>query len=352
MMRVKDPKKSLAFYQDLMGMTLIDKLEFPDMKFDLYFLTTLPKGQEYKFAPGSVEAHKYLWTMKGATLELTHNYGTEDDADFKYHPGNQEKDGFGHVAFNVNDVYATSDKLEAAGCSFKKKPDEGRMKGLAFVTVYATSDKLEAAGCSFKKKPDEGRMKGLAFVYDPDGYWVEIVKRSENAKIENDFNLSQTMLRIKDPKKSIPFYESLGMTVCREMHGGDFSLYFLACLPPGVTPPADKASPEASEFVKCLFNPVLELTHNHGTETQDDFKHWVGNEEGHKGFGHIGFLVDDVDAACKAFDDMGCDYAKRPEGGKMKGLAFVKDPDGYWLEIIKRGGYGATVDPYYLEPQA
>lgn len=34
-------------------MTLIDKLEFPDMKFDLYFLTTLPKGEEYKLTPGA-----------------------------------------------------------------------------------------------------------------------------------------------------------------------------------------------------------------------------------------------------------------------------------------------------------
>ena len=53
------------------------------------------------------------------------------------------------------------------------------------------SEKLEQAGCSFKKKPDEGRMKGLAFVYDPDGYWVELVKRGENAKFPNDFNFSQ-----------------------------------------------------------------------------------------------------------------------------------------------------------------
>lgn len=29
---------------------------------------------------------------------------------------------------------------------------------------------------------------------------------------------------------------------------------------------------------------------------------------------------------------------KEPDGGKMKGLAFVKDPDGYWVEIVKRGG--------------
>lgn len=33
--------------------------------------------------------------------------------------------------------------------------------------VFEACEKLEKAGCSFKKKPDEGRMKGLAFVYDP-----------------------------------------------------------------------------------------------------------------------------------------------------------------------------------------
>ncbi len=38
---------------------------------------------------GTDEAHKYLWTMQGTTLELTHNYGTETDDNQKYHPGNQ-----------------------------------------------------------------------------------------------------------------------------------------------------------------------------------------------------------------------------------------------------------------------
>ena len=214
MLRIKDPVKSLAFYRDVMGMTLIDKLEFPDMTFDLYFLTTLPAGETYPHTPGTAEAHKYLWTMKGSTLELTHNYGTETQDDFKYHPGNQDKDGFGHVAFNCDDV-------------------------------YASSARLEEKGIQFKKKPDDGRMKGLAFVYDPDGYWVEIVKRDAAAGIPNEFNLSQTMLRIKDPKKSIPFYERLGMTLCREVHMSDFSLYFLSCLPEGVTvsPPAPLLPP-------------------------------------------------------------------------------------------------------------
>ncbi len=40
--------------------------------------------------------------------------------------------GFGHVAFAVDDVYTTSTALESAGVDFVKRPDEGRMKGLAF----------------------------------------------------------------------------------------------------------------------------------------------------------------------------------------------------------------------------
>jgi len=316
MLRIKDPKKSLAFYQDLMGMTLVDKIEFPEFKFDLYFLTTLPKGESYPHQPGTDAAHKYLWTMPGVTLELTHNYGTESD-DTKYHPGNEDKDGFGHVAFNTDDV-------------------------------YAAAKKLEDAGCSFKKKPDEGRMKGIAFVYDPDGYWVELVPRATESGIENEFNFSQTMLRVKDPSKTIPYYEKLGLTLVRENHFDSFSLFFMACLPEGQTAPDPKGE-NAREFVKKLFCPVLELTHNHGTEKDDDFSHFVGNEDDRKGFGHIGFLVEDVDATCKALEDLKSDFKKKPMDGNMKGLAFAKDPDGYWVEIIKRGGYDEHSTTYWFD---
>ena len=59
MLRIKDPEKSLPYYRDIFGMTLIDVYDFPDMKFSLYFLTTLPKGEEYTLVPGSAEAHAY-----------------------------------------------------------------------------------------------------------------------------------------------------------------------------------------------------------------------------------------------------------------------------------------------------
>eukprot|EP00551_Chaetoceros_affinis_P007242 CAMPEP_0203670876 /NCGR_PEP_ID=MMETSP0090-20130426/6837_1 /ASSEMBLY_ACC=CAM_ASM_001088 /TAXON_ID=426623 /ORGANISM="Chaetoceros affinis, Strain CCMP159" /LENGTH=311 /DNA_ID=CAMNT_0050535849 /DNA_START=360 /DNA_END=1295 /DNA_ORIENTATION=- len=299
-----------------MGMTVIDTLDFPQWKFKLFFLTTLPEGESYDLVPGSKEAHDYMWSIEGTALELTYNYGTDTDANFKgYHVGNQEKDGFGHVAFNTDDV-------------------------------YAACEKLEQAGVSFKKKPDEGRMKGLAFAYDPDGYWVEIVKRSKPNVIPNYFNFSQTMLRIKDPKKSIPFYEALGMKLVRSKDYGDFSNYFMISANSAdhgngkdiITDENEKDDTVKKEFISTLFPPVLELTHNHGTESDEDFKHYNGNEDGRQGFGHIGFLVDDVYEACDGIREMGYGFKKEPDGGSMKGLAFALDPDGYAIEIIKRGG--------------
>jgi lactoylglutathione lyase len=97
MLRIKDPAKSLPFYTNLLGFTLIDSYDFPQWNFGLYFLTTLPEGETYTLTPGSQEAHEYLWSSDRVMLELTHNHGTESD-DSSYYPGNKEKDGFGHIA--------------------------------------------------------------------------------------------------------------------------------------------------------------------------------------------------------------------------------------------------------------
>lgn len=179
-------------------------------------------------------------------------------------------------------------------------------------------------------------MKGLAFAYDPDKYWMEIVKR--NFKSSKEFSFAQTMLRIKDPKKSIPFYKSLGMQVVCEKHFDTFSLYFMASNIPPMNNKVDPTSEESKAFLSTLSVPVLELTHNHGTENQPDFVHFNGNEQGRQGFGHIGFLVDDVYKACEDIRKWGYGFRKEPDGGSMKGLAFAYDPDGYSIEIIKRGG--------------
>jgi len=308
MLRIADPEKSIPFYTDILGMTVIDTLDFPQWNFKLFFLTTLPEGETYDLVPGTQEAHDYMWSIEGTALELTYNYGTEKDSFEGYHPGNQEKDGFGHVAVSTDDV-------------------------------YAACEKLEKAGVQFKKKPDEGRMKGLAFAYDPDGYWIEIVKRRcAPGTISNYFNFSQTMLRVKNAEKSIAFYEAMGMKTVLQKKFDDFSLYFMASSVDDSIDFSKLSDEEAMSLLGSRFGPVLELTHNHGTEDDEDFKHYNGNEEGRQGFGHIGFLVDDVYEACDGIRKMGYGFKKEPDGGSMKGLAFAYDPDGYAIEIIKRGG--------------
>lgn len=139
MLRVKDPERSVAFYRDVLGMTLLDRYDFPEMKFTLYFMA-------YPDAPipqDEAERVKFVFEQK-ATLELTHNWETEADAAFAYHNGNTEPRGFGHIGISVPDV-------EAACARFEEQ------------------------GVEFVKRPNDGAMKGLAFIKDPDGYCIEIV---------------------------------------------------------------------------------------------------------------------------------------------------------------------------------
>ena len=82
---------------------------------------------------------------------------------------------------------------------------------------------------------------------------------------------------------------------------------------------------------------LLELTHNWGTETDDTFNYHDGNSEP-RGFGHIGISVPDVYKASARFEELGVEFVKKPDDGKMKGLAFIKDPDGYWVEILSANG--------------
>lgn len=151
----------------------------------------------------------------------------------------------------------------------------------------------------------------------------------------NDFVMNQTMLRIKDPDKSVPFYEEvLGMTLLDRFDFPDmaFSLYFLGY-------PVTEIPEKIEERAEWIFQQpgLLELTHNHGTESDSKFSYHDGNAQP-QGFGHIGISVPDVYQACERFDSLGVEYVKRPDDGNMKGLAFIKDPDGYWIEILSAKG--------------
>ena len=169
---------------------------------------------------------------------------------------------------------------------------------------------------------------------------------------ENGFKISlqQTMLRIKDPTISIPFYvNQFGFTLIHsyDFAQWNFSLYFLTILPFGETPPPP-GTPEAEAYLWNLKHSCLELTHNHGSETDESFKVNNGNVEPHRGFGHIAVMTRDVYAVCTELEEAGVQFQKKPNEGRMKGLAFALDPDGYWVEIITRNPGSTVVNKYTL----
>ena len=163
-----------------------------------------------------------------------------------------------------------------------------------------------------------------------------------------DFIMQQTMMRVKDPKVSLEFYcNILGMQL---IHYSDFpqwkfTVYFVGYVDKARIPESSK---ERWEF--CLKTPgCVELTHNYGSEIEEGKVYNTGNADAtgtsdnkpvRGGFGHIGITVPDVYAACQRFKDLGVEIKKSPNSGGMKGLAFVKDPDGYLVEVLPQ------IDPF------
>jgi len=298
MLRVKDPKESVKFYEFL-GMKLIRKLEHPDAKFDLYFLA---------YDSPSAVSHGKHWTDREGIIELTHNYGTETDPEYKIVNGNTDPyRGFGHVCVSVDNIQAA--------CA-----------------------RLEEAGYRFQKKLTDGRMRHIAFALDPDSYWVEIISFNSieaTADIKetsvDTYRMNHTMIRVKDHEKSLAFYKDvMGMKLKRvsENPGAKFNLYFL-----GYGAPSDSTDSNTSDS-----EGLLELTWNYGTENDAEFKYHNGNDQP-QGFGHICVSVDDLDAACARFEEKGVSWKKRLTDGRMKDIAFVLDPDNYWIEVVQNEAF-------------
>lgn len=148
MFRIKDPAVSLAFYTKVFGMRVLRKLDFPEMKFSLYFLARL--GTE---AVPEDAGERTIWTCsQRGVLELTHNWGTEEQADFRYHDGNAQPQGFGHICFSVPD-------LDAA------------------------IRWLDGNQVTYVKRPEQGKMRDVAFIKDPDGYWIEIIEAARLSQL-------------------------------------------------------------------------------------------------------------------------------------------------------------------------
>ncbi|GGW78831.1 lactoylglutathione lyase [Alteromonas halophila] len=166
----------------------------------------------------------------------------------------------------------------------------------------------------------------------------------EKDSATDGFVFNQTMLRIADPTRSLDFYTRvMGMTLLKRLDFAEmrFSLYFLTA-----GEDFSDIADEPQQRIRQTFGrpAMLELTHN-WDDTADNAVYHNGNSEP-KGFGHIGFHVPDLDAACQRFERLDVPFQKKPDDGAMKGIAFIKDPDGYWIEIFDAAQVSAVCEPH------
>jgi len=98
MVRIKDINASLTFYVEQLGLIEVRRVDVPKGKFTLIFLANEIGAPE---------------------IELTYNWNSEEDYD-----GGRN---FGHLAFQVDDIYATCEKLKNAGVIINRPPRCGHM---------------------------------------------------------------------------------------------------------------------------------------------------------------------------------------------------------------------------------
>ncbi|MCW7469916.1 VOC family protein [Leptospira kanakyensis] len=99
MIRVKDLDKALHFFVEILGLKIIRRNEHPEGKFTLVFLST-----------GEVDAPE---------IELTYNW----DQTEAYTTGRN----FGHLAYEVDNIYETCEKIQKMGVTINRPPRDGRM---------------------------------------------------------------------------------------------------------------------------------------------------------------------------------------------------------------------------------
>lgn len=122
MLRVGDLQRSIDFYTQVMGMTLLRTSENPSQHYSLAFLG-------------------YGKNPEHAELELTYNHGVAS-----YELGT----AYGHLAIGVPDAYAACEKIRANGGNVTREPG-----------------------------PVKGGTTVIAFITDPDGYKVELIQRPD-----------------------------------------------------------------------------------------------------------------------------------------------------------------------------
>ena len=128
MIRVKDLDASMKFFCDLLGLTEVRRVESDKGRFTLVFLA----------APEDEDRGR---SEKAPLVELTHNWPDENGNSETYGGGRN----FGHLAYEVDDIYELCAKFQAAGVTINRPPRDGHM----------------------------------AFVRSPDGISIELLQKGE-----------------------------------------------------------------------------------------------------------------------------------------------------------------------------
>ncbi len=125
MLRVGDLQRSIEFYTNVLGMTLLRTSENPEYKYSLAFVGYGPETEE-------------------AVIELTYNWGVDS-----YELGN----AYGHIALSVDNAAEACERIRNSGGNITR--EAGPVKGGSTV---------------------------IAFVEDPDGYKIELIENKDAGK--------------------------------------------------------------------------------------------------------------------------------------------------------------------------
>ena len=128
MVRVTDIEASLRFYRDALGLTMLSRRDNEAGRYTLVFLA----------APGDTQAQ----------VELTHNWPAADGAAEAYTGGRN----FGHLAYAVDDIYATCQRLMDHGVTISRPPRDGRMAFLRSPD-HISIELLQAGGALAPAEP-------------------------------------------------------------------------------------------------------------------------------------------------------------------------------------------------------
>lgn len=271
---VKNAQKSIQFYTEKFGFTYLNSFNYK--KHDYFSLA-------YS-TPTGLGPSLFLKQLNDPNVKINNGNG----------PNNR---GFGHLCVSVDNIVAAEKSMLANGVDFKKK--------LA-----------------------DGRQKDIAFALDPDGYWIELIEnginKQEGTSDFSNYRFNHSMIRVKDPAKSLAFYkETLGQKLLstRKFDDAKFTLYFLGNESADFKEGSELSSSQAKR------EGIVELTHNWGTESDPNFEGYhngISTDNGaDPGFGSFTFGVNNLEEACKSADwDV-----------KNSTTASITDPDGYMIYI-------------------